>query len=185
MSSNNLTDRKYHSLYVGNLSPDVRRKELCEYLEQFDQVDQCCIFEANFRRWNRFAFVLMRTPDSINRLMTTRPHFLDNRRFVHLQRISNDLGICSRLHLKRALPEQCSNKIEHFFTTENVIIQFKTFENQEINQPDFNEENIRSYFQTYGTIVNLYLLKNHRCVIEYNDYGKIPTFSSIGSISLA
>jgi hypothetical protein len=77
-----------------------------------------------------------------------------------------------RLYLKRSLQEQCSNKIEHFLTTENVIIQFKNSQNQEINQPDFNEDNIRTYFQSYGTIVNLYLLKNNRCVIEYNDYGK-------------
>ncbi len=88
----------------------------------------------------------------------------------------------NRLYLKRSLPDQCSNKIEHFLTTENVIIQFKNCQTQEINQPDFNEDNIRNYFQTYGTILNLYLLKNNRCVIEYNDYGKISRFSflSIG-----
>ncbi len=84
MNSNNLTDRKYYSLYVGNLSSDIRRKELCQYLEQFDYVDQCQLFEANHKRWTRFAFVLMRTPDSINRLMSTRPHFLDNRRLEFL-----------------------------------------------------------------------------------------------------
>jgi hypothetical protein len=78
-----------------------------------------------------------------------------------------------RLYLKRSLPDQCSNKIEHFLTSENVLIQFKNCQNEEINQPDFNEENIRNYFQTYGNILNLYLLKNNRCVIEYNDYGKI------------
>ena len=80
MNSNELTDRKYFSLYVGNLSVNIRRKELCEYLEQFDWVDRCQLFEANHHRWNRFAFVLMRTPDGINRLMANRPHFLDNRR---------------------------------------------------------------------------------------------------------
>ncbi|CAF4238829.1 unnamed protein product, partial [Adineta steineri] len=32
MSSNELVDRKYYSLYVGNLSADIRRKELCQYL---------------------------------------------------------------------------------------------------------------------------------------------------------
>lgn len=77
-----------------------------------------------------------------------------------------------RLYLKRALPDQCSNKIEHFLTTEQVIIQFKDNENQQINPTDFTEENIRDYFQTYGNILNLFLLKNHRCVIEYTDYGK-------------
>jgi len=82
MSSTDLIDRKYYCLYVGNLSADIRRKELCQYLEQFGQVDQCQLFEANYRRWTCFAFVLMRTPDSINRLMSSRPHFLDNRRFV-------------------------------------------------------------------------------------------------------
>jgi len=81
-----------------------------------------------------------------------------------------------RLYLKRSLPDQCSNKIELFLTTENVIIQFKNSNNQQLNQPDFNEENIRNYFQTYGNILNLYLLKNNRCVIEYNDYGKIKIF---------
>ncbi len=84
MSSGNLTDRKYYSLYIGNLSVDIRRKELCQYLEQFGQVDQCQLFEANHRRFTCFAFVLMHTPDSINRLMLARPHFLDNRRFVIL-----------------------------------------------------------------------------------------------------
>ena len=82
MNSSNLTDRKYYSLYIGNLSGNVRPKELIQYLEQFDEVDQCQFFEANQRRWSTFAFVLMRTPDSINRLMSTRPHYLDNRRFV-------------------------------------------------------------------------------------------------------
>ena len=53
-----------------------------------------------------------------------------------------------------------------------MIIQFKISNNEPINQPDFNEENIRNYFQTYGTILNLDLFQNHRCVIEYNDYGK-------------
>ncbi|UJR29050.1 hypothetical protein I4U23_010265 [Adineta vaga] len=157
MSSNELIDRKYYCLYVGNLSSDIRRKELCQYLEQYGQVDQCQLFEANYRRWSCFAFVLMNTPDSINQLMATRPHFLDNR----------------RLYLKRELPEQCSNKIEHFITSENVLIQFKSKQNQEINEPDFNEENIRTYFQTYGKILNLCLLKNHRCVIEYNDYDSV------------
>jgi len=82
MNSSNLIDRKYYSLYIGNLSVDIRRKELCQYLEQFGQVDQCQLFEANHRRWSCFAFILMRTPDSINRLMSSRPHFLDNRRLV-------------------------------------------------------------------------------------------------------
>ncbi|CAF1104756.1 unnamed protein product [Rotaria sordida] len=157
MSSNELIDRKYYSLYIGNLSADIRRKELCQYLEHFGQVDECQLFEANHRRWTCFAFILMRTPDSINQLMSTRPHFLDNR----------------RLYIKRALPDQCSNKIEHFLTSENVLIQFKNSENQEINEPDFNEENIRNYFQTYGNILNLYLLKNNRCVIEYSDYDSV------------
>ena len=80
MNSNNLIDRKYYSLFVGNLSIDIRQKEICQYLEQFDQVDQCQLFEANHRRWSHFAFVLMRTPDSINKIMSTRPHFLGNRR---------------------------------------------------------------------------------------------------------
>ncbi len=84
MSTSNLMDRKYYSLYVGNLSADVRRKELYQYLEHFGPVDQCQLFEANYRRWSCFAFVLMRTPDSINQLMSTRPHFLDNRRFIIL-----------------------------------------------------------------------------------------------------
>lgn len=82
MSSAELIDRKYYSLYIGNLSLDIRRKDLCQYLERFDRVDQCHIFEANHRRWTCFAFVLMRTPDAINRLMASRPHFLDNRRCV-------------------------------------------------------------------------------------------------------
>jgi RNA recognition motif-containing protein len=82
MSSNNLIDRKYYSLYIGNLSGDIRRKELCQFLERFGQVDQCQLFEANHRRWTCFAFVLMATPDSINKIMSSRPHFLDNRRFV-------------------------------------------------------------------------------------------------------
>lgn len=76
-----------------------------------------------------------------------------------------------RLYIKRAIPEHRSNRIERFLTTENVVIQFKDSENQEANQPDFNEENIRTYFQTYGSILNLYLFQNNRCVIEYNDYG--------------
>ena len=75
-------------------------------------------------------------------------------------------------HLKRCLPEQYSNKVAHFISTENVIVQFRNNENQDLNQPDFNEENIRTYFQTYGNILNLILLKNNRCVIEYSDYGK-------------
>jgi len=78
-----------------------------------------------------------------------------------------------RLYLKRELPEQCSNKIEHFITSENVLIQFKNSQNKQINEPDFNEENIRNYFQTYGNILQLCLLKDNRCIIEYNDYGKI------------
>lgn len=82
MSGKALIDRKYYSLYVGNLSSDIRRKELCQYLEQFGPVEQCQLFEANYRRWSCFAFVLMCTPDSINRLMASRPHFLDNRRCV-------------------------------------------------------------------------------------------------------
>jgi hypothetical protein len=81
------------------------------------------------------------------------------------------------LYLKRALPDQCSNKIEHFLTSENVLIQFKNNQNQQINEPDFSEENIRNYFQTYGNILNLYLLKENRCVIEYNDYGKTTKIS--------
>ncbi|CAF1023562.1 unnamed protein product [Rotaria magnacalcarata] len=157
MSSNDLIDRKYYSLYIGNLSADIRRKELCQYLEHYSQVDECQLFEANHRRWTCFAFVLMRTPDSINRLMSTRPHYLDNR----------------RLYLKRALPDQCSNKIEHFLTSESVLIHFKDLKNQEIHEPNFNDENIRNYFQTYGYILNLYLLKNNRCVIEYNDYDSV------------
>lgn len=157
MSSSNLTDRKYHSLYVGNLSRDIRTKELVQYVEQFGQVDQCQLFEANQRRWSNFSFVLMRTPDSINRLMSTRPHYLDNR----------------RLYLKRCLPEQYSNKVAHFISTENVIIQFKNNDKQQIDQPDFNEEHIRTYFQTYGNILNLILLKNNRCVIEYSDYDSV------------
>ena len=46
-------------------------------------------------------------------------------------------------------------------------------------QSDFTEENIRNYFQTYGTIVNFVLLDNNRCVIEYNDYGNdlFPLFN--------
>ena len=80
MSSNELTDRKYYSLYVGSISPNTRRKQLCDYLEQYGRVDQCEWFEANYRRCNCFAFILMNTPDSINRLMATRPHVLDNRR---------------------------------------------------------------------------------------------------------
>lgn len=81
MSTNELIDRKYYSLYIGNLSGDIRRKELCQFLENFGQVDQCQLFEANHRRWTCFAFVLMHTPDSINRIMGSRPHFLDNRRW--------------------------------------------------------------------------------------------------------
>ena len=77
-----------------------------------------------------------------------------------------------RLYLKRALPDQYSKKIEHFLTSENVLIQFKNAKDEEINEPNFNEEKIRNYFQTYGNILNLYLLKNNRCVIEYDDYGK-------------
>lgn len=76
------------------------------------------------------------------------------------------------MYLKRSLPDQCSNKIEHFLTSEKVIIQFKDNDNIQIDEKDFNEENIRNYFHTYGNILNSYLLKNHRCVIEYNDYGK-------------
>lgn len=76
------------------------------------------------------------------------------------------------------MPDQCSNKIEHFFTSENVLIQFKNWENQEMNEPNFNDENIRNYFQTYGNILNLCLLKNNRCVIEYSDYGKFIRISS-------
>jgi RNA recognition motif-containing protein len=87
MSSLNLTDRKYYSLYIGNLPNDIRQKEIYEYLERFGQADQCQLFEANHRRWTCFAFVLMRTPDSINRLMSSRPHFLDNRRFVFFIRV--------------------------------------------------------------------------------------------------
>ena len=77
-----------------------------------------------------------------------------------------------RLTLKRALPEQCSNRIEHLMTSENVLIRFANCENQQIDPTDFNEENIRNYFQTYGTILNLYLLKRNRCVIEFQDYGE-------------
>lgn len=84
MSSSALIERKYYSLYIGNLSRDIRQRDLAEYLERFDQVDQIQLFEANYRRWTSFAFVLMRTPDSINRLMATRPHFLNNRRLVRL-----------------------------------------------------------------------------------------------------
>lgn len=80
MNSFELIDRKYYSLYIGNLSKDIRRRDLYEYLERFDQVDQIQLFEANYHRWTSFAFVLMRTADSINRLMSTRPHFLHNRR---------------------------------------------------------------------------------------------------------
>ena len=74
----------------------------------------------------------------------------------------------SRMFLKRALPDQCTNKLEHFLTSVSVIIQLKDCPTE---QPDFNEENIRNYFQTYGTIVNLTLFDKNRCVIEYNDYG--------------
>ena len=49
-----------------------------------------------------------------------------------------------------------------------MIIQLKDYPTKE---KDFTEENIRNYFQTYGTILNLSLLDNNRCVIEYNDYG--------------
>ena len=82
MTSNNLIDRKYHSLYVGNLSSNIRRRQLCQYLEQFGRVDECQLFEANHRRWTSFAFILMNTPAALNRLMSTRPHYLDNRRLV-------------------------------------------------------------------------------------------------------
>lgn len=54
-------------------------------------------------------------------------------------------------------------------TSENVLIRF---ENEKLDETNFNEENIRNYFQTYGVIRNLYLLKNNRCVIEFQDYGK-------------
>ena len=49
-----------------------------------------------------------------------------------------------------------------------MIIQLKDYPTKE---KDFTEENIRNYFQIYGTILNLLLLENNRCVIEYNDYG--------------
>lgn len=87
--------------------------------------------------------------------------FIPKRLFLQLNSI--------RLNLKRALSEQSTNKIEHFLTSASVIIQLKDCP---IQQPDFTEENIRNYFQTYGTILNLTLLNNNRCVIEYNDYGK-------------
>ena len=77
-----LIDRKYYSLYIGNVSVNIRPKELSQYLERFGPVDQCVLFEAKHRRCSCFAFVLMHTPGSINRLMASRPHFLDGRRLV-------------------------------------------------------------------------------------------------------
>lgn len=72
-----------------------------------------------------------------------------------------------RLYLKRAMPERCVNKIEHFLTSANVLIRLQHAE----TDPNFTEQNIRSYFQSYGTIIRLHLFANNRCVIEFIDYG--------------
>ena len=74
--------------------------------------------------------------------------------------------------MKRALPERCVNKIEHFLTSANVLIRFRNAESEQIDEPNFNESNIRGYFQTYGTILHLHLFRNNRCVIEFVDYGQ-------------
>ena len=182
MMSSDLIDRKYYSLYIRNVSGNIRPKEVRQYLERFGPVDQCVLFEANHRRCSCSAFVLMHTPGSINRLMASRPHFLDGRRLVLCTGVerTNRTNSCSltRLYFKRALPNECSNKIEHLLTSENVLIRFKADLEQPVIEPDFNEENVRNYFQGYGSIVNLLPLKTNCFVIEFNDYGKFTRLSN-------
>ena len=92
---------------------------------------------------------------------------------LHRNRL-NGTAPCSltRLYFKRALSNECSNKIEHLLTSENVLVRFKTNLVQPVIEPDFNEENVRNYFQGYGSIVNLLPLKTNCFVIEFSDYGE-------------
>ena len=98
---------------------------------------------------------------------------------LHRSRLDGTKPYClTRLYFKRALPNECSNKIEHLLTSENVLIRFKTDLEQPVIESDFNEENVRNYFQGYGSIVNLLPLKTNCFVIEFNDYGELTRLSN-------
>ncbi|CAF2393597.1 unnamed protein product [Rotaria sp. Silwood2] len=151
---------KRRQLFVGVLDNETWTNEkLCAYFNKHassndeQYIVDCQIMsysEARFQE-KSFAFITFTDEACVDRCMTKRAQF------------NNDYGIT----IKRLLPDSIT-KCERLMSSTDIVIR--------ISSPDplFTEENIRSYFGTYGKIVDFKMLEEEDsagiCFITFEDF---------------
>lgn len=131
-------------IFVGGLSWDTTQEKLSQYFSQFGEVVDCILMmDTATKRSRGFGFVTYKDPNSVNRVLETSPHILDNK----------------SIDPKAAVPR---NNTCALIKSPNV--QGSPSANRKCNKifvggiGQATEDDLRLYFGSYGTVTDVTIM---------------------------
>ena len=149
-----------HRIHIANLPVDINAKQIREIFGQFGVIKGLFLkrrscYDSPVFLSNPFVILTFEQRESIDQLMSTRPHFIKD----------------NELLLRRCLPLSRRYPYESYLTTTKMLVRTPQEHHQEILPKD---DRISRYFQACGgRILRLERLEEQTVLIEFDDYDPV------------
>jgi len=140
-----LEPEQKRKVFIGSLSYNIDESAFREYWTKFGPVIEATILRDRDGHSRGFGFVTFADSASVDALMQSRPHTLDNR----------------VVEPKRAVPREETHK-------PNIQLSVKKIYLGGVKEP-ITEEDIKTYFGQFGTITEVIIMKDREG--QYRGYG--------------
>ncbi|CAF2993255.1 unnamed protein product [Rotaria sp. Silwood2] len=156
-------------LLFSNLSYKTTEQTLMHYFSTYGPIEELYLYKDDQDQSLRKGFIIYKEINSINNLMSKRPHFIDNR----------------QIHIHRAIPNQCrnTNNISEYIGTnltvnEIFISRLCSGEKREM---------FINYFQSYGNIIDCRVINSYSQNSKQTGYGfiRFADYDSVDQIILS
>ncbi|KAL5010811.1 hypothetical protein ScPMuIL_013116 [Solemya velum] len=145
---------QYRKIFVGGLSYETDEDSLKRHFEQWGEIVDCVVMRnPETKRSRGFGFITYAQAHMVDDAQANRPHKIDGR----------------EVESKRAMPRDESGQSESQQSVKKMFIGGI--------KDDINDQNIREYFQQYGAVESVDLIKDKAtgknrgfCFVQFNDH---------------
>lgn len=151
-------------LIFTNLSYKTTEQKLTNYLLPYGSIEELYLYKDDQGQSLRKGFIIYKDPNSVNNVMSKRPHFIDNR----------------QIHIHRAIPNQCRNNtnVSEYLginLTVNEIFISRLCAGEK-------RETFINYFQKYGEIADCRVFNSYSQNSKQTGYAflRFTDYDSVG-----
>lgn len=149
-----------------NLSYKTKEQTLTNYLSTYGPIEELYLHKDDQEQSLRKGFVVYKDTDSVNNLMSKRPHFIDHR----------------QIHVQRAIPYQCrnNNNISEYLGINLTV--YEIFISRLCSGE--KRETFLNHFQSYGAIVDCRVFNSYSQNSKQTGYAflRFADYDSVGNV---